>query len=200
MTTHMTTTPDLTLINPAYIDGIPGQHLTLDLHTLHAHAEAFRQRFPATAANCGDRLDGAIHIAHYAGIYTTGIPQLYDVQSQRNASRYYRVDTTLHTCTCPDHGRPGIICKHRLAVGLIVYGHTWIVNSQAARQADAYRALEAARQALTTASQALTIAINRLAGSEGQADLLTTYDSARDDYRAADAAYRAAYTAYTATL
>lgn len=43
---------------------------------------------------------------------------LYNVHSQ-SSDEVYVVDTTLHTCTCPDHNK-GNVCKHRRAVGLFM--------------------------------------------------------------------------------
>jgi hypothetical protein len=60
-------------------------------------------------------------VARAAAIVAAGLvestedTQVYTVHSQSNPLGAYRVDISAHTCTCPDSGREGIVCKHRLA-------------------------------------------------------------------------------------
>ena len=89
----------------------------------------FRLYFHDLAAASGNRVDKAGAILHKPGAIKRGdnFGEFF-VRSDHNPLGVYVVNVLEHTCTCPDH--PGITaqggaCKHRLAVGMRLYGHIW---------------------------------------------------------------------------
>lgn len=94
------------------------------------YAQLFTARYPRIAAVSGNRLAAAVRIMCKIGARQRGDqPGLFLVQSESNSRGWYQVDLVNHTCTCPDH--PGIaarggMCKHRLAIGLHIFGPDWV--------------------------------------------------------------------------
>lgn len=94
------------------------------------YAQLFIARFPSWAERSGSRLAKAVEICAKVGACRrTEDPAVFHVKSDSNPLGQYRVDMREKTCTCPDHGKnrhgPQVICKHRLAIALHVYGPIW---------------------------------------------------------------------------
>lgn len=90
-------------------------------------ARLFRSLFPAVAEKANGRIEKAVAIMTRAGARrldrNTG---LYEVESD-SGKGWYQVDLDRKTCTCPD-SLAGNLCKHRLAVGLQLQGHDWLLS------------------------------------------------------------------------
>lgn len=93
------------------------------------YARLFRSRFPDLAEKANGRIEKAVKIMSRAGTRrldrTAG---LYEVESD-SGKGWYQVDLEHKTCTCPD-AQQGNLCKHRLAIGLQVIGHDWLLDWQ----------------------------------------------------------------------
>lgn len=93
------------------------------------YARLFRIRFPDLATRCNGRVAKAVQIMSRAGARrldrATG---LYEVESD-SGHGWYQVDLERKSCTCPDAAQ-GNLCKHRLAIGLQIVGHDWLLEWQ----------------------------------------------------------------------
>jgi hypothetical protein len=86
------------------------------------------------------RAEKAASIIQTDAIQPTRRGGAYTVRS-KTRDEVYLVDTNAHTCTCPD-ATNGHVCKHRIAVGLLLNGLDYIgANNQAqVRKLDLQRA------------------------------------------------------------
>ena len=101
----------------------------IKLEAAEYYADLFARRYPEVAKRCGDRLKKAVKIMTTVGASQRG-EQLgvFLVRSQHNPTGWYYVDLLNKTCTCPDHpsiSAMGGVCKHRLSIGLRLYGNEW---------------------------------------------------------------------------
>jgi hypothetical protein len=68
------------------------------------------------------------------------------VMSEHRAYTWYEVDVNRHTCTCPD-SRQGNVCKHRLAIGMHLFGSDWSAEAEKNRVSQQYEARRAYKDA-----------------------------------------------------
>jgi hypothetical protein len=125
------------------------------------YVDLFVAKYASTAAICGNRLAAAMRImCRVDGRRRGDQVGQFQVRSESNPRGWYQVDLLTRTCTCPDH--PGItakggICKHRLAVGLQIFGPDWVITAETKRQHDI-----AARMAATRAADKAWAELDRL--------------------------------------
>ena len=109
--------------------------ITPDL--IQTRAAQFTALWPAAAAKCGKRLARAVELANTEYVTPCADGSTYFVRSATDPDKSYSVNPAAHTCTCPDNSNyaGGIICKHRLAVALLVGWEVIVTTNPPARPA-----------------------------------------------------------------
>jgi hypothetical protein len=104
----------------------------LPLRIAREYAREFCSRWPRAAEVSGNRIESAIRIMNTVAARKRGDnPGEFWVRSESNKLGWYVVDLLNQTCTCPDHTKiseRGGFCKHRLSVGLQIFGPDWILE------------------------------------------------------------------------